>query len=363
MSPPQDFFNQDPTATSRIQPVKPAAIPAPASKSSLRAMDSITDNVPIKAANQRQRRITWGMFWGSNLLILAACGLGFYLLSQKFQGQMKNYSARADASSKDDISQQLSLQRYNENLKDNLQQSDQQIKALQDQLDAQAKEREATQARLQEMADRLALVIKQNTFVPSADVPRLSNADASQVAALLPTVTPATSELILLKERNRLTDYADKAIATGQRQAMQAIVDSMIDPALKHLHHAALAEFRRVQSYYEISLSIDPGYTLPLDTLFKDKSIKAEADLTPKQLTQLLQNPSNPWEVRLRSAYLLRSSSETETNPVLIRAIKEDPSLDVAKQAQTTFEKRVNRRFRLFDIPAIDAWWEVQQKK
>lgn len=236
-----------------------------------------------------------------------------------------------------------------------------QISALQTQIDAQHDEREKTQARLQEMADRMALVIKQNSFVPSADATKASTADAAQVAAMLPTVTPATSELLLLKERNRLTDYADRAIATGQRRDLQAVVDSMFDPALSHLRHAAEAEFRRVQAYYEINMSIDPGYKLPLQELFKDGTVQAEADLTDAQLTTLLQDHKQPWEVRLRCAYLLRSSQDPAVNATLLRAVREDPSLDVAKQAQTSLEKRVSRRFRLFDIPSIDAWWQTQQ--
>jgi hypothetical protein len=32
----------------------------------------------------------------------------------------------------------------------------------------------------------------------------------------------------------------------------------------------------------------------------------------------------------------------------------------VLKQAQTTLERRNGRRFRLFDLPAIEAWWKTQ---
>ncbi len=246
-------------------------------------------------------------------------------------------------------------------LKESLAEARTQITALQNQIDAQHDEREKTQARLQEMADRMALIIKQNSFLPSSDASRASTADAAQVAAMLPTVTPATSELLLLKERNRLTDYADRAIATGQRKDLQAVVDSMFDPALAHLRHAAEAEFRRVQAYYEINMSIDPSYKLPLQELFPDGTVQAEADLTDAQMTKLLSDAQKPWEVRLRCAYLLRSSQATDATAALLRALKEDPSLDVAKQAQTSFEKRVGRRFRLFDIPSIEAWWQSQQ--
>lgn len=241
-----------------------------------------------------------------------------------------------------------------------LERSNAQIAALQRQLDAQSEERAATQSRLQEMADRMALVIQQSSFVPSADATKASSADASQVAAMLPSVTPATGELILIKERNRLTSYADKAIATGSRESLQALVDAMMDPAMKHLAHAAQAEFKRVQAYYDMGIGIDPGYTLPVRELFKDQPVAREADLSPAQLHTLLQDPKQAWETRLRSAYLLRSSTDPETTKLLLKSLKEDPTLDVAKQAQITFENRVGRKFRLFDIPAIEAWWAAQ---
>ena len=234
------------------------------------------------------------------------------------------------------------------------------IAQLQKQLDAQREQRERTEGRLQEMADRMALVIKQSSFVPSADQQRVSSSDAAQVAAMLPTVSPSTSELILLKERNRLASYGDRAIATGNREALQNIVNAMMDPAMRDLFHAAQAEFKRVQAYYEISVSIDPGYKLPVSELFKESSARVEADLAPAQLHALLLDYEKPWEARLRAAYLLRGSNAPGTDETLLKAIKEDPSLDVAKQAQTTLEKRIGRRFRLFDIPAMEAWWQAQ---
>lgn len=241
-----------------------------------------------------------------------------------------------------------------------LDQANAQIAALQRQLDAQGEERAKTQSRLQEMADRMALVIQQSSFVPSADTARVSDQDASQVAAMMPSVTPATGELILIKERNRLTSYADKAIATGSRESLQALVEAMMDPAMKNLTHAAQAEFKRVQAYYDMGISIDPGYTLPVRELFKDSPVTREADLSPAQLHGLMQDAKQPWEARLRSAFLLRSSTEAETNALLLKVLKEDPILDVAKQAQITFENRVGRKFRLFDIPSIEAWWQAQ---
>lgn len=240
-------------------------------------------------------------------------------------------------------------------------QAEERIGQLQKQIDAGHAALEQSQARVQELSTRLAeMVQKQSSWLrPSA-----GQADAKSsgdgMPAALPAMTPAVSELVLLKERNRLAGYADQAIATGNRDALQAIVDAMLDPAMKQLHSAAQAEFKRVQSYYNFSVSIDPSYTLPVREMFKGPTIKSERDLTPAQLTKILLDHKLPWEARLRSAFLLRSSTEADTDRVLLRALKEDPSLDVAKEAQTTFEKRVGQRFRLFDIPSIEAWWQMQ---
>lgn len=321
--------------------------------------DGNTSSTEGTMSTQR-RHVSWSLFVLVQCLLLMFVLGGFLWLDRKLE--------RPTASTLETGSQTnppLSAHPGDEvtALQTSLSRAQDQITTLQRQIDAQRTEREGTQAKLQEMADRMALVIKQTSFVPTGDTQNLSTGDAAQVAAMLPSVSPATSELILLKERNRLTDYGDKAIATGARESLQAIVDSMFDPALKHLRHASEAEFRRVQAYFEISSSIDPTFKLPLQELFKDGSVRAEADLTPAQLTQLLHDVKQPWEVRLRCAYLLRASADPGTNATLLKAIKDDPSLDVVKQAQTTFEKRVGQRFRLFDIPSIEAWWAAQKAK
>jgi predicted component of type VI protein secretion system len=241
-----------------------------------------------------------------------------------------------------------------------------QLRALQTRLDARTKEEERLQGRLQEMADRMALLLQQNSLGGSGSGSGGEGREpgrAAEVAAMLPSVSPATRELILIKERNRLSDYADRAIATGSREALQSLVEAMLDPEMKQLVHAAQAEFKRVQAYYDMGIGIDPGYTLPVQELFKDAGMTREADLTPAQLHGLLTDLKQPWEARLRAAFLLRSSDEADTTERLLKALKEDPMLDVAKQAQITFENRVGRKFRLFDIPAIEAWWQAQGKR
>ena len=303
-----------------------------------------------KRDNHRQPRVSWPAFVMIQFLIL----LGIVMFYKSSVAPKINQGPAFTGQA---------LGQSEANLAASLNRAESQIAALQKQLDAQATDKERTKAQLQEMTDRVALVLNQSSFLPSGEKTKMGASDAAEVASMLPSVSPSTSELILLKERNRLSEYADKAIAIGSRDDLQAIVDAMFDPAMKHLNHACKAEFKRVQNYYEYSISIDPGFTLPIQDLFKDGSIRAEADITHAQLTGLLQDFKQPWEFRLRSAFLLRASTDKGTNEILLKALKEDPSLDVAKQAQTTFEKRVGRKFRLFDLPTIEAWWETQKSK
>lgn len=180
------------------------------------------------------------------------------------------------------------------------------------------------------------------------------------MADAAPDVTPTQAEFIRLKERNRLTQYADEAIATALRKPLQAIVEYLQDPASKHLHEAAQAEYMRAVRSIQIIQRDDPGYRLPVAELFKGQNVREEADLKPDQLHKLLADHDKPAQARARACFLLLGSNDPGTNAKLIQAIKEDPSLEVAKQAQIALEQRVKRRFRIFDIPAIDEWWKSQ---
>ncbi|MES2596477.1 MAG: hypothetical protein V4662_14125 [Verrucomicrobiota bacterium] len=326
--------------------------------------DPIIKDETVKSGNARQRRVGWTPFIIVQLLMLAFVislvprngdTLAHATAPVPVPAPVAATSLPPAAASADTSGLEIKLSKAQD-----------QIIALQKQIDSQRGERERMQATLQEMTDRMALVIKQSAFVPGGNnAQNLTTNDASQVAAMIPTVTPAMSELVLLKERNRLTDYADRAIATGSREGLQAIVETMFNQNSQNMHHAAGAEFRRVQAWFEIGSNIDPNYRLPILELFKEKDspIKAEADLKADQLIKLMHDHQQPWEVRLRCAFLLRSNPDPTVNAALLKTIHDDPSLDVLKQAQTAFEKRVGQRFRLFDIPSIDAWWATQTKK
>lgn len=239
------------------------------------------------------------------------------------------------------------------------------IKALQAQLDAWRRDQLASQKELREAIERVASTRDGGAAaVPVAAAGILDGqgqVGVSRLAEVMPNVTPTQAEFIQLKERNRITAYADEAIATGNRKPLETLVEYIRGSGSSHLRDAAQAEYMRVVRMIQFFQREDPGYRLPVGELFKGEPVQYEADLKAAQLFQLLENIKHPWEVRVRAAILLRASEAPQTNAKLIHAIKKDPSLEVAKHAQISLEQRIQRRFRLFDIPAIEVWEKEQQ--
>ncbi len=243
-----------------------------------------------------------------------------------------------------------------------------QLAALQQQMDAWRRDQLSAQKELRESIERVSAAAAAAGRQPTLPAPASlldggGAAGVSQTAEMVPQVTPTQKEFIQLKERNRITAYADEAISTGRRKPLETIVEYLRDESTAHLRDAAQAEYMRVQRMIQFYQREDPAYRLPVGELFKDSGLRTEADLTPAQLHQLLaDSEKQPWEVRLRAAILLKGSTDAQTDASLLQAMRSDPSLDVVKHAQITFEQRVQRRFRLFDLPAIDSWLESQKK-
>lgn len=247
-------------------------------------------------------------------------------------------------------------------LREELAKSAEHIAALEKQVDVMRREQLLMQQKTRESLESISATLKIPELAPAPDAPVTNQPGTPRMADMKPQVTPTQEEFIQLKERNRLTQYADEAIATGLRRPVEVLVEYMRDPQLPHLHDAAQAEYLRAIRAIQLLQREDPGYRLPVAELFKDSSIRDEADVTPAALLKLLADYKLSWEVRVRVCFLLLSSPLPETNAQLIKSIKEDPSLDVAKHAQLALEQRVKKRFRLFDIPAIEEWFKSQGK-
>lgn len=247
-------------------------------------------------------------------------------------------------------------------LREELTKSAEQIAALEKQVDVMRREQLLMQQKTRESLENISATLKIPELAPAPGAPVTNQPGTPRMADMKPQVTPTQEEFIQLKERNRLTQYADEAIATGMRRPVEVLVEYIRDPQLPHLHDAAQAEYLRAIRAIQLLQREDPGYRLPVAELFKDSSIRDEADVTPAALLKLLADYKLSWEVRVRVCFLLLGSPLPETNAQLIKSIKEDPSLDVAKHAQLALEQRVKKRFRLFDIPAIEEWFQSQGK-
>jgi hypothetical protein len=184
-----------------------------------------------------------------------------------------------------------------------------------------------------------------------------SVAAASAPLPLGDGLSPAKDELVLLKERNRLTDYADEAIATGARAPYERLWEALDDPRLANLVHAARAEILRVQNFYLGGSRID-RYDIPVTTYFPDDAALRDSQLKDDQLIKLLREKKNPWEVRMKAANLLGTRRSAEAGDALVAAVKADENLDVVKEATFSFEQMTGFRARIFDAASLDQWWK-----
>lgn len=235
-----------------------------------------------------------------------------------------------------------------------------QIKELQVQIDATRALQDTQTQQLEKLIERIATT-------RSEGPPPMATTDSAGIASestptspFEPPASAANTELRLIKERNRLTAYADESISTGLRRPLNLIIDAMRDPDRANLYHAGQSEYYRIMGHYQLLSRIDPNYKLPLSELFPQQPIKDESDLSVDQLITLLKNTDLDWQVRLRSAFLLGGRRNTEVNSALAHAVASDPSLDVAKEAQLSFEQNVGHKFLLFDFAGISKWWQTQ---
>ncbi len=238
--------------------------------------------------------------------------------------------------------------------------------ALERRLETVLSQQKTLEERLQKLTAQVAAVTA-GLAEASAASPVVSTSGAAGITTDMPASTAfdepknaGLAELRLMKERNRLSAYADEAIATGARRPLMLLIESMKDPERATLYHAASSEYYRIMGHYQLINRIDPAYHLPVGQLFPDGKVRDEADLDTEQIIELLRNKDLEWQPRLRAAFLLGGRRTPEVGAALLQALKEDPNLDVAKEAQLSFEQNSGRHFLLFDIPSIDSWWRAQ---
>lgn len=245
--------------------------------------------------------------------------------------------------------------------KDQLTSASDKITELQKQIDFLRDANGVVDARLKELTESISKPAPVPAPTQPVPVEPTAAVDAKpEVAAVVPLKSSSNQELVLLKERNRLTAYADEAIANGTRKPLTLLIERLQDPQMANLRHAAYAEVQRIYYHLRFTSRIDPNFRIPVNEMFKDAAIRDESDLKTDQIIKLLHDPKKAWEVRLRAAWLLGGRRTREVGEALIKAIKEDEMLDVAKEAQLSFEQNMEHKFLLLDIPAIETWWKTQ---
>ena len=174
-------------------------------------------------------------------------------------------------------------------------------------------------------------------------------------------LTPTESELMLLKERNRLTRYADEAIATASRVSLDHLMEARKDPRLVNLNFAVEAEILRVRNFY-LSGSRLTKYEIPVADVFPASATLRDVQLSDEQVIQLLGDAKQPWQTRMKAAWILGHRKSPHVGDALIKALKEDPNLDVAKEATYSFEQMTGFVTRLFDPALLEVWWKESAK-
>ena len=171
------------------------------------------------------------------------------------------------------------------------------------------------------------------------------------------SLTPSQSELVLLKERNRLTALADEAIATASRETYERLWEALDDPRLSNLIHAARAEILRVQNYY-LSGSRLQKYEIPVLEIFPDSAAMRDTQLSDDQLIKILGDQKQTWQNRVKAAWLLGQRRSTKAGEALVGAIKQDANLDVVKEATFSFEQLTGYHAKLFEVASLESWWK-----
>ncbi len=238
-----------------------------------------------------------------------------------------------------------------------LDRANEQVNRLQRQVDALRSQQEESAASLSRLSREM-----QTAGAPAAKAgdlsPEARQAASAQIASVVPIASPASQELWLLKERNRLMFWADQAIAQGSSEAMDNLWRSLEDKDLSQLRDGVQAEIIRVQNYYGRLSRLPPDYRLPVRDLIKDPAVRSEADLQPDQAIKLLLDIKQPLEVRARAAYVLGGRRTQDVAAALIQAMKTDPVLDVIKEAQRTLEDDYGMHVPPLHVRAAENWWK-----
>jgi hypothetical protein len=298
----------------------------------------------------------------ANLLVIAAFGTWFYnFINREVETRLADFRPEAKAPSTPDpaptpVAAPVKVTGVSaEELGKVTVAFNSQLTELQAQLQASQKRLAEVEQQNQLHATRLKDLAQESPQVPLQPAPTVSVTDST--IALESNLSPSQAELVLLKERNRLTGYADEAISTGAREPYENLWAALDDPRRAKLIHAARTEILRVQNYY-LSGSRIERYDIPVGDYYPDSASLRDAQLPEDKLIELMSNPKHPWQVRLKAANLLGLRRSTAVGDALVKVIKQDANLDVVKEATFSFEQMTGFRAKLFEPASVEAWWK-----
>ncbi|HSI62244.1 MAG TPA: hypothetical protein VLE43_03975, partial [Candidatus Saccharimonadia bacterium] len=321
----------------------------------------------VRHANKRRSTSLFkllGLLFLVNLLIIGAFGAWLY---NHFVGQvearMADFSSRpvpsgasSSASSRASLTPgggatAVEIKQLQNDFDKRLSDLKAQLQAAQSRITETESTQQQQQTRVSALASQMATSTGEASTRPSGEP--VATAVVPGVEMEIP---PSENELILLKERNRLTTYADEAIATGAREPYDRLWMSLEDQRLVKLIHAARAEILRVQNFY-LSGSRIEAYTIQVGDYFPESASLKDSQLKDEQLIELLEKKDNPWQVRMKAANLLGLRRSRAVGDALVKAVKYDENLDVVKEATFSFEQMTGFRARIFEPASMDAWW------
>ena len=345
-----------------VVPVPSPATPADKAAALGLRRTAIVGSAQHRITNERFTSAALKYFLLAMVLMLGGFATFAAMLHSFYQKEVQPYLRHTPASlARPELADDPRLQTALEEAHQRLGQASSQILRLQKQIDDLRQGQSTSDERLKVLAEKLLQASADTAGKPAPTATDV--AAAIQIASVIPSQSAAGAELWLMKERNRLTAYADEAIAQGSSSAMASLWASLRDPEMDKLRHGAETEIIRVQNHYARISRLPDEYRLPVSDLFPGKGLRAEADLQPAQLIALLHDQKQSMVVRARAAYVLGSHPTQPVGEALLSAMKNDPSLDVAREAQRTLTDIFSMPVPLLHTNAAEAWWQSRPKK
>jgi hypothetical protein len=162
-------------------------------------------------------------------------------------------------------------------------------------------------------------------------------------------------EIRKIKLRNHMTELADKVISDASRFAydeLNKIADEYKKDSQEYF--AAAAEVTRVRvTWHNLHRIINDSGTESYD----DSGIDYYK-LTTKQLIDYLLSDKR-WQVRRESAKLLYNSRDADVAIALVKILKEDPDIEVVKEALRSFRNISSMPDRsILSYDRAIEWWD-----